>query len=76
MRQIGVGIIGTGWCGGIRAETCARHPLVKVMDVAETKPERLAEIAKLTNPRHAVADYKQLIDQKDLDAIIMEAGET
>ena len=73
MRQIGVGIIGTGWCGGIRAETCARHPLVKVLDVAETKPERLAEIAKLANPRHAVADYKQLIDQKDLDAIIISA---
>jgi len=29
MKQIGVGIIGTGWCGGIRAETCAAHPLVK-----------------------------------------------
>lgn len=73
MRQIGVGIIGTGWCGGIRAEACARHPLVKVMDVAETRPERLAEIARLTNPRNAVADYRQLIDQKDLDAIIISA---
>jgi len=73
MRQIGVGIIGTGWCGGIRAQTCVAHPLVKVMDVAETRPERLAEIRKLTNPRLAVADYKQLIDQKDLDAIIISA---
>jgi len=41
--------------------------------VAENRPERLAEISKLTNPRHAVADYKQLIDQKDLDAIIISA---
>ena len=73
MKQIGVGIIGTGWCGGIRAETCANSPLVKFMDVAETKPERLAEIVKLTKPRLAVADYKQLIDQKDLDAIIISA---
>ena len=73
MRQIGVGIIGTGWCGGIRAEACARHPLVKLLDVAENRPERLAEITRLTNPRHAVADYKQLIDQKDLDAIIISA---
>jgi len=73
MRQIGVGIIGTGWCGGIRAETCAAHPLVKVIDIAETKPERLAEMAKLANVRLAVADYKQLIDQKDLDAIIISA---
>ena len=73
MKQIGVGIIGTGWCGGIRAETCAKSPLVKFMDVSETRPERLAEIAKLTSPRNAVADYRQLIDQKDLDAIIISA---
>jgi hypothetical protein len=23
MERINIGIIGTGWCGGIRAETCA-----------------------------------------------------
>jgi predicted dehydrogenase len=73
MRQIGVGIIGTGWCGGIRAEACARHPLVKFLDVSENRPERLAEITKLTHPRNATADYRQLIDQKDLDAIIISA---
>ena len=40
MKQIGVGIIGTGWCGGIRAETCAANPLVSSLHIAEIRPER------------------------------------
>ncbi|HEX4329885.1 MAG TPA: Gfo/Idh/MocA family oxidoreductase [Burkholderiales bacterium] len=73
IKQIGVGVIGTGWCGGIRAETIAKSPLVKFMDVAENRPERLAEISKLTKPRNATADYKELLKQDDLDAIIISA---
>lgn len=46
-RQIEVGIIGTGWCGGIRAEACATHPAVRHLHIAETRPERLAEVAPL-----------------------------
>ena len=49
VKQINVGIIGTGWCGGIRAETSARSPLVKSLHIAENRPERLAEMTKLVN---------------------------
>ena len=35
MKQIGVAVVGTGWCGGIRAETCAAHALVKSLHLAE-----------------------------------------
>ncbi len=54
MKQIGVAIIGTGWCGGIRAQTCAAHPLVKSLDIAEVRPERLEEIARNSNARTVV----------------------
>jgi hypothetical protein len=27
MKPIEVAVVGTGWCGGIRAETLAAHPL-------------------------------------------------
>ena len=47
MRTIGVGIIGTGWCGGIRAQACAGSPLVKSLHLAEVRPERLAEADEL-----------------------------
>ena len=61
LKQINVAVIGTGWCGGIRAETCAAHPLVKDLHVAETRPERLAEIREKTNPVTATADYRDIM---------------
>ena len=73
MKQINVGIIGTGWCGGIRAETCAQNPLVKDLHVVETRPERLTEIAKKTNAVSATDDYKKVIARDDVDAIIISA---
>ncbi len=73
MEPINVGIIGTGWCGGIRAETCADSPFVNELHIAETKPERLAEMQRLTNPKTATEDYRHLLDNKDIQAVIISA---
>jgi predicted dehydrogenase len=73
MKQIGVGIIGTGWCGGIRAETCAAHPLVKSLHIAEIRPERLSEIAAKTAARTATADYRELLALDEIDAAYISA---
>ena len=73
MKQINVAVIGTGWCGGIRAETCAASALVKDLYIAETRPERLSEVARSTNPRKASADYRELLDVKDIDAVMISA---
>jgi len=68
MRQINVGIIGTGWCGGIRAQTCAASPLVRDLHIAEIRPDRLTEVAKATNPRTATTDYRELLRHGEIDA--------
>lgn len=73
MRQINVGIIGTGWCGGIRAEACSTSPWVKELHIAEIKPERLKEVAAKTRPVTATADYRELLANKNIDAIIVSA---
>ena len=73
MKQIGVGIIGTGWCGGIRAETCAAHPLVKSLHLAEIRPERLAEMAAKTAARTATDDYRELLGPAEVDAVYISA---
>lgn len=73
MKQIGAAIVGTGWCGGIRAETCAANPLVKSLHLAETRPERLAEVAKATGARTATADYRDLLKLDEIEAVYISA---
>lgn len=73
MKQINVGIIGTGWCGGIRAVTCAANPLVRELHIAEVKPERLAEVQAEVSPASATADYRELIANPEIDAIVVSA---
>ena len=52
MKQINLGIIGTGWCGGIRAVAAASSPWVNELHIAEIREERLKEVAELTKPVH------------------------
>src|SRR6202022_1819500 len=69
MKQVSIGIIGTGWCGGIRAETCASSPSVSALHLAEIKPERLREVAGKTKPATATADYGVLLQNNNIDAV-------
>ena len=55
MDRINLGIIGTGWCGGIRAVACAANPLIDDLHIAETNPERLAEVEAQVGAVTAVA---------------------
>ena len=73
MKQVSIGIIGTGWCGGIRAEACAGSPYVSSLHLAEIKPDRLKEVAAKTKPATATADYRTLLDNPKIDAIIVSA---
>src|SRR5436190_4411313 len=69
MKPIGIAIIGTGWCGGIRAETCARHPLAKSPHIAEVRPERLAEMQRATGAVSALTDYRELLGNSEIEAV-------
>ena len=73
MKRINVGIIGTGWCGGIRAETCAASPFVNELHIAEIREDRLQEVAAKTNPVTATTDYRVLLANPGIDAIIISA---
>lgn len=73
MKQINVAVIGTGWCGGIRANTCASNPLVKDLHIAEIREDRLAEVQQLTNAVTATTDYQALLKNDDIDAYFISA---
>jgi predicted dehydrogenase len=71
MKQINVGVIGTGWCGGIRAVASAASPWVNELHIAEVKEERLKEVADATNPVTATTDYRKLLENKSIDAVMI-----
>jgi predicted dehydrogenase len=73
MKRIGAAIVGTGWCGGIRAQACAANPLVKALYLAEIRPERLAEVAAATEARKAVADHRELLGIDEIEAVFISA---
>src|ERR1700709_1514531 len=61
VQQIEVAVIGTGWCGGIRAETLSRSSIVDKLHICEIRPDRLAEVKKLTNAATATSDYRDIL---------------
>jgi len=71
MRRIQVGIIGTGWIGEIRARTCAAHPLVAGVHLAEIDEAKLARVARDTQAKTATSDYRELLRRPEIDAIIV-----
>ena len=73
INQINVGIIGTGWCGGIRANACSENPLVDKLYIAETNTKRLIELKETLEIEQATENWKELINNKNIDTIIISA---
>jgi scyllo-inositol 2-dehydrogenase (NAD+) len=69
--NINVAVIGTGWCGGIRAVAAAASPWVNELHIAEISAERLAEVAKLTKPVTALTDYRPFLENDSIDAVMI-----
>jgi predicted dehydrogenase len=70
---LSVGVIGTGWCGGIRAVACARSPLVGDLHLAEIDEDRLAEVAALTEPATATTDWEALVADPAIEALLISS---
>jgi predicted dehydrogenase len=73
MLTLNVAVIGPGWCGGIRAVAAANHPIVGDLHIAETNPERLAEVKALTSPITATPNWEELIARDDIDVVMVSA---
>jgi predicted dehydrogenase len=69
LRQVEVAVIGTGWCGGIRAETLARSALVDRLHICEIKPQRLAEVKALVRPATATLDYQDIVRNEAIEVV-------
>src|SRR6516225_7305675 len=69
VNQVEVAVIGTGWCGGIRAETLSRSALVDKLHICEIRPDRLAEVKALTRPATATLDYQDIVNNLGITVV-------
>jgi predicted dehydrogenase len=73
VKPIEVAVVGTGWCGGIRAETLSGHALVSGLHIAEVRQERLAELNQRLQAKTATADYRELLSRNEIKAVYISA---
>lgn len=71
MKQVEIAIIGAGWCGGIRAETCAAYPSVAAVHLAEIRGDRLHEVAKRSGAKTATNDYRELLRNERIEVVFV-----
>jgi predicted dehydrogenase len=69
MRSTEVAVIGTGWCGGIRAETLSRSALVDRLHICEIRPDRLKEVQQITRAAVATLDYQDIIKDPKISVV-------
>ena len=73
INQINVGVIGTGWCGGIRANACFVSPLVDKLFIAEKNLDRLEELSTKLKVEGSTNNWIELIENTQIDTIIISA---
>ena len=71
INQINVGVIGVGWVGGIRATACKKNPVIDKLYIAEIDKNRQRELKKELKPDGITANWKELVDNKDVDAVVL-----
>jgi scyllo-inositol 2-dehydrogenase (NAD+) len=73
MKQYTVGVIGTGWCGGIRAEAAANHALVDALHIAEINEDRLNEVRELTGSVSASTNWHDIVNNDEIEVVYISA---
>lgn len=68
---IEVGVIGTGWCGGIRAVAAGGSAMVSKLHLAEIDESRLAEVAEMTGADRATTDWQEIIADPAVAAVMV-----
>lgn len=73
MKTLNIAVIGVGWIGSIRAHSCAGHPAVKNLYIAEIRPDVAEQVGAATGATRVTDDYRHLLEP-DLDAVIVSTA--
>ncbi|MDA4129528.1 MAG: Gfo/Idh/MocA family oxidoreductase [Thaumarchaeota archaeon] len=74
MKKLGVGIIGVGAIGRLHAENLAKNiPNVTLVGIADSFVSAANEMGKKLGIDKIYADYHEMLDNKDVEAIVIAA---
>jgi len=74
-NKIGLGIIGSGRIGGLRARLAQGHPAVAAIAVSDLDPGNADQLAALVGARSHGADNLAVIEDPDVTAVIVSTSE-
>jgi len=74
-NKIGLGIIGSGRIGTLRARLAAGHPSVATIAVSDLDPANAAKLAALVGARNHGDDNLAVIEDPDVTAVIVSTSE-
>jgi predicted dehydrogenase len=69
MKELRVGVIGTGFIGPVHVQALRRMPYVTVACIAETGDELARTKAEALGVAEWCGDYRELLARKDIDAV-------
>src|SRR5262245_43858051 len=74
-REIGLGIVGSGRIGTLRARLATGHPAVRSIVVSDLEPANAEKLAKLVGGRSHGDDNLAVIDDPSVTAVIVSTSE-
>src|SRR5260370_19854042 len=74
-NSIGLGIVGSGRIGTLRARLAAGHSAVGSISVSDLDPANAAKLAALVGGRSHGGDNLAVIDDPDVTAVILSTNE-
>lgn len=74
-RQLGIGIVGAGRIGTLRARLAQEHPGVRFIGVADRDPARAHALAEKSGSGFHTSDNAALIRHPDVTAVIVSTDE-
>ena len=71
MDQVGVGIIGAGFVGGLHVEALSRVPGARVVAISSPTPGHAAALAERHHVPHHFADYRAMLERADIQLVTL-----
>jgi hypothetical protein len=72
---LGIGVIGCGSIGSLRAEIASRHPSIRHLAVCDVLEERARAVADFTGAEACYRDHLELVNDEKVDGVIVASTE-